>query len=181
PLRDTRAVLAWLRSGVSGLSVDTARIGVLGFSAGGHLAATLSTGVSADEHPDEVIDRPDLSVLAYPVISMVSDYHVGSVESLLGPAASLPTRRGLSAELAVDSATPPTFLWHTADDGAVSVQNSLAFAGALARNSVPFELHVFPEGRHGLGLAREQAGASAWPMLCARWLEGHGWAEVAAR
>jgi acetyl esterase/lipase len=173
PLLDARPVLAWLRSGASGLGVDPKRIGVLGFSAGGHLAATLSTGIDAGAGP--ATDRPDLAVLAYPVISMIAAFHAGSAESLLGPDAPAAARRAVSAELAVDGATPPTFLWHTADDGAVPVENSLSYARALARAGIPCELHVFPHGRHGLGLAGKQPGASAWPQLCAGWLDGHGW------
>lgn len=175
PLREARAVLAWLRSGGSGLGVDPARIGVAGFSAGGHLAAMLSTGAGSEGPPGAAMDRPDLSVLAYPVISMVRGVHAGSVEALLGPDAALSTREALSADLAVDGATPPAFLWHTADDGAVPAENSLSYARALARAGIPRELHVFPTGRHGLGLAGEQPGASAWPELCARWLDGHHW------
>lgn len=178
PLRDARAVLAWLRGGESGFSVDTSRIGVMGFSAGGHLAATLSTGVDASAGP--ALDRPDLAVLAYPVISMVSHCHEGSVEALLGPASALSQRRALSADQAVDAATPPTFLWHTADDDAVPVENSLSHAGALARHGVPFALHVFPQGRHGLGLAVNEPGpgrhpAADWSRLCQNWLDGRGW------
>lgn len=173
PLRDARTVLAWLRSGASGLGVDPKRIGVLGFSAGGHLAATLSTGIDAGAGP--ATDRPDLAVLAYPVISMVADFHAGSAGSLLGPGASAAARSAVSAELAVDGATPPTFLWHTSDDGAVPVTNSLAYALALSRRGVPHELHVYPHGIHGLGLAPGEPGAGGWPGECARWLQGHGW------
>lgn len=174
PLNDARETLRWLRSGESGLAVDVARIGVLGFSAGGHLAATLSTGAGAP--PDA--DRPDLSVLCYPVISLVSACHQGSVDALLGPDAPLSLRRTLSAELTADAVTAPTFLWHTADDGAVPVENSLAYASALARNAVAFELHVFPHGRHGLGLAIDEPEphpAAAWTGRCGAWLAGQGW------
>lgn len=181
PLQDARAVLGWLRGGDSGFTVDVSRIGVIGFSAGGHLAATLSTGVDAGAGPD--IDRPDLAVLAYPVISMVSHCHEGSVEALLGPASAIPQRSALSADQAVDATTPPTFLWHTADDDAVPVENSLSHAGALARHGVPFELHVFPQGRHGLGLAVNEPGpdrhpAADWARLCRNWLEGRGWLDA---
>ena len=176
PLNDARETLRWLRSGESGLGIDTARIGVLGFSAGGHLAATLSTGAGAA--PDA--DRPELAVLGYPVISLVSNCHQGSVEALLGQDAPWGLRNELSAELGATAATPPTFLWHTADDDAVPVENSLAYASALARHGVPFELHVFPHGRHGLGLAINepvpgQHPAANWTRLCQNWLAGHDW------
>lgn len=177
PLQDARAVLAWLRGGESGLAVDAKRIGVVGFSAGGHLAATLSAGVDAGAGP--AADRPDLAVLAYPVVSLVSHSHEGSVEALLGPDPSSAQRRALSAHQAVDASAPPTFLWHTADDMAVPVENSLLHSAALARHGVPFELHVFPQGRHGLGLAVNEPGgrhpAADWARLCRNWLEGQGW------
>lgn len=181
PLNHARETLRWLRSGESGLGIDTSRIGVLGFSAGGHLAATLSTGASREAgsetvgEVDSAADRPDLSVLAYPVISLVSDCHRGSVEALLGPDPSWKSRRSLSAELQVDESTPPAFLWHTADDDAVPVTNSLAYAQALSLHGIPFELHVYPHGAHGLGLAPDQPGTKNWPLECAGWLEAHGW------
>lgn len=178
PLNHARETLRWLRSGESGLGIDVSRIAVLGFSAGGHLAATLSTGAGggADSSTDRSsTDRPDLSVLAYPVISLVSDCHQGSVEALLGPDPSWTFRRSLSAELTVDESTPPAFLWHTADDSSVPVTNSLAYAQALAQHGVPFELHIYPHGVHGLGLAPDQPGTRNWPLECARWLESHGW------
>ncbi|PYI39033.1 alpha/beta hydrolase [Arthrobacter psychrolactophilus] len=176
PLTGVRRTLQWLRSGESGLSIDTTRIGVLGFSAGGHLAATLSTGAGETE----TTDRPDLTVLAYPVISLVSHAHQGSVDALLGPDSSRATRHLLSAEVCADASTPPTFLWHTADDDAVPVENSLSFASALARNDVPFEMHIFPHGRHGLGLATDeeevaQHSAAGWAELCSTWLTRQGW------
>ncbi|WP_240630179.1 alpha/beta hydrolase [Specibacter cremeus] len=170
PLDDARAVLACLRMGASGLDVDTARIGVVGFSAGGHLAAALATGMGNPR-----ADRPDLAVLCYPVISLATDAHEGSVTALLGQDAPAAQRRALSADRAVDARTPPTFLWHTADDDAVPVGNSLAYAGALAKAGVPVELHVFPHGRHGLGLARGDRHVGQWTTLCTRWLAGHGW------
>lgn len=183
PLNDARETLRWLRSGDSGLAIDLSRIGVLGFSAGGHLSATLSTGAAgagagAGAAPNA--DRPDLAILAYPVISLVSHCHQGSVDALLGPDAPWQLRRALSAELLVDAATPPTFLWHTCDDDAVPVQNSLDYAAALAGHDVSFELHIFPHGRHGLGLALEEGGAvqhpaAEWTNRCAAWLTGQGW------
>ncbi|MBT1001317.1 alpha/beta hydrolase [Paenarthrobacter sp. DKR-5] len=170
PLQDALAALAWARSGGAGDLVDTSRIGVLGFSAGGHLAATLCTGGE-----DPAGDRPDLAILGYPVVSFHTEPHEGSVRELLGPDAPEQPRRELSAELKVDGRTPATFLWHTAEDASVPVSHSLGYASALAKAGVPVELHVFPHGRHGLGLAADEPGAGQWPELCGRWLAGRGW------
>lgn len=176
PLLDARSALAWIRSGGTGLSVDPHRVGVLGFSAGGHLAATLSTGASAqDIDADQPDSRPDLAVLCYPVVSFVREPHPGSVQQLLGASPDEAELEELSADLRVDDLTPPTFLWHTADDTAVPVSHSLGYAGALAARSIPVELHVFPHGRHGLGLAAEEPAVGQWPELCGRWLADHGW------
>lgn len=177
PLLEARTVLAWLRAGKSGLEVDSARIGVIGFSAGGHLAALLSTVTDADPGPES--GRPDLSVLAYPVISMLPTWNPSSTEHLAGTNATLDLRRSLSAELRVDAAVPPTFLWHTSDDEGVPVGNSLAYAASLAEHGVPFELQIFPHGRHGLGLAAGVSGVEKWPARCEEWLGRLGWLQKA--
>ncbi|MCP2048380.1 UNVERIFIED_ORG: acetyl esterase/lipase [Paenarthrobacter nicotinovorans] len=171
PLAAAKRAMMWIRGGAHGLDVDPARVGVLGFSAGGHLAATLSvqaaTGDPAVDVPGAV---PDLSILCYPVISFVDSAHQGSVDNLAGVGADVEALRGLSAELHVDAATPPAFLWHTADDDVVPFTHSLAYAAALGKAGVPAELHVFPEGVHGLGLAAATPGARQWTGLCAEWL-----------
>ncbi|WP_442961049.1 alpha/beta hydrolase [Pseudarthrobacter sp. J64] len=182
PLEDAKTAMLWIRNGGHGLAVDPARVGVLGFSAGGHLAATLSTGVSTG-NPGLDVDAavPALSILCYPVVSFMTGSHQGSVDNLLGPASgALPAERhalmaALSAEQNVHAATPPAFLWHTADDASVPVSNSLGYAAALAEAGVPVELHVFPQGRHGLGLAAAEDGAGQWPALCAAWLRRMAW------
>ena len=176
PLEDAKEAMLYIRTGTHGLAVDPERVGVLGFSAGGHLAATLSTAVGTG---NPALDRagavPDLSVLCYPVASMTHETHQGSVENLLGAAPPSNLLSALSAELNVTDRTPPAFLWHTADDQAVPVSNSLNYAAALFAAGVPAELHVFPRGRHGLGLAADEPGPRQWTALCAAWLERAGW------
>jgi acetyl esterase/lipase len=176
PLADAKAALAWIRSGRHGLAVDGSRVGVLGFSAGGHLAATLSAGVPTGDDSLDVPDSlPDLSILCYPVVSFESAVHQSSINNLLGASPSAELLARLSAELTVTAQTPPAFIWHTSDDGAVDVGHSLRYALALREATVPAELHVFPHGRHGLGLAAGVAGVEQWTELCATWLAGHRW------
>nr|WP_281449845.1 alpha/beta hydrolase [Paenarthrobacter nitroguajacolicus] len=175
PLKHAKETMLWIRSGAHGLNVDPSRVGVLGFSAGGHLAATLSVGVATgDPVLDVAAAVPDLSILCYPVISFVDSVHQGSVDNLAGVDAPEGTLRELSAELHVSAATPPAFVWHTSDDASVPLSHSLAYAGALSGAGVPVELHVFPHGNHGLGLARDEPGAGQWTRLCADWLRRVG-------
>jgi acetyl esterase/lipase len=177
PLQDAKEAMLHIRSGAHGLAVDEGRVGALGFSAGGHLAATLSTAAATgDPRLDVPGAIPDLSVLCYPVVSLTHEVHQGSVDNLLGRAPSSGLLAALSADGHVSAATPPAFLWHTADDAAVSVSHSLRYAGALMEAGVPAELHIFPSGRHGLGLAGDEPGARQWPALCADWLLRAGWA-----
>ncbi|WP_455834662.1 alpha/beta hydrolase [Pseudarthrobacter siccitolerans] len=176
PLEDAKQAMLRIRSGSHGLPVDPRRVGVLGFSAGGHLAATLSTAVATGSAELDVPAAvPDLTVLCYPVVSYTHAVHQGSVDNLLGESPSADLLTELSAELQVTTETPSAFVWHTADDAAVPVSHSLGYTAALLNAGVPAELHVFPEGRHGLGLADEQPGADQWPALCAGWLDRAGW------
>lgn len=158
PLDDGWAALEFIRNHES---VDSSRVGVLGFSAGGHLAGLLATGT---DQP-----RPALAVLCYPVISLEDGMNLGSAANLLGPDASEELRRSLSVHRRVDDKTPPSFVWHTADDAGVSLDNSLMVTQALSANGVPVELHVYPHGKHGLGLATGER-AEEWTTSCARWL-----------
>lgn len=180
PLLDAQRAVRLVRARAAEWAIDPDRIGVLGFSAGGHLAATLAThwdrGDGAASDPVERQScRPDLAILCYPVISFAAPYrHLGSVKNLLGEAPSEALLHELSNETQVNSETPPAFLWHTADDGGVSVEHSLAFAQALSRHRVPFALHVFPHGRHGLGLAPDDPEVGRWTQLCAAWLRQRG-------
>lgn len=119
--------------------------------------------------------RPDAAILCYPVVSMGEYAHAGSRESLLGADADdSAARRAYSLELCAGKNAPPCFLWHTADDAGVPVQNSLSLAAALAKNYSPFSLHVYPHGRHGLGLAQGDPLVGEWPAECVRFLQGLG-------
>ena len=157
-LGDAARALRTVRANAGAWKIDPDKIGIMGSSAGGHLASTLLThfdeGDAAAKDPIErVSSRPDLGILCYAVISMGPLTHRGSRKNLLGAEPSAKLIKELSNELQVTPQTPPTFLWHTANDGAVKVENSLAFATALSKAKVPFALHVFENGRHGLGLA----------------------------
>ncbi|CAN7701361.1 alpha/beta hydrolase [Paenibacillus sp. LjRoot153] len=176
PLQDAQRAIRTVRHHAEAWGVDANRIGILGFSAGGHLTATAGTHYDAgDQTSADPIEhhssRPDLMVLCYPVISFGVNAHQGSRINLIGEDASEELVNDLSNELQVTTDTPPTFLWHTADDAAVSVENSLLFASALSRNKVPFDLHVFESGRHGIGIADDHPEAYIWPEVCANWLK----------
>ncbi|MGN7199975.1 alpha/beta hydrolase [Arthrobacter sp. SAFR-044] len=178
PLEDAKEAMLHIRNGEHGLAVDPERVGVLGFSAGGHLAATLSTAAATGNRDLDVPTAvPDLTVLCYPVASLTHETHQGSVVNLLGDAPPSDLLTALSPELNVTPLTPPAFLWHTADDDAVPVSNSLNYARALFAAGVPAELHVFPAGRHGLGLAADQPGPGQWTALCEAWLQRAGWTD----
>ena len=180
PLQDAQRAIRMVRSRAVEWRVDPKRVGILGFSAGGHLASTAATHF--DDGRADAVDpierqgsRPDFAVLCYAVISLVDPVaHSGSRKNLLGDPADPALVELLSNEKQVTSRTPPTFLWHTADDSAVPVENSLLFFQALRKAGVAGELHVFPHGKHGLGLAPGDPSVSQWPGLCAVWMEGLG-------
>ncbi len=179
PLHDAQRAIRLVRHHAAEWNVAPDRIGILGFSAGGHLAATAGTQYDAgdpraDDPVERVSSRPDLLILCYPVITFVSERESASMNNLIGADAPGDLRRSLSAELHVKPETPLSFLWHTAEDAAVPVDDSLRFAGALHRAGVPFALHVFPRGRHGLGLATDDPTVGQWTTLCARWLAVQG-------
>ncbi|MEI7880531.1 MAG: alpha/beta hydrolase [bacterium] len=163
-LQDASRALRLVRAGASRWNVSSDRIGIMGSSAGGHLASTLLThydaGHEEDSDPVErVSSRPDFGVLCYAVISMSDEVtHTGSRQNLLGPEPTPEQMRLLSAELNVTPGTPPCFIWHTWEDGGVKVENSLQFAAALRRQNVPFDLHIYTKGGHGIGLAAK------WPF-----------------
>lgn len=174
PLNDAKRAIRTVRA------MGYEKVGILGFSAGGNLccsAATLyDTGDPEAEDPIERISsRPDAFVPCYAVASFGEFAHLGSVKNLLGDDwQDEALRRRFSAECQVTQDTPPAFIWHTADDDAVPVQNSLLLAKALADHHVRFELHVYPHGPHGLGLAPEYPAVSPWARDCVRFLTDMG-------
>ena len=135
------------------------KVGLLGFSAGGHAAG----------HTALTVDGVNFAILGYPVVSMLLETHAGSRENLIGLDASPELRAATSLERLVTASSPPFFVWHTADDAAVPVEHAYLLGQALAAKGVKHALHVFQHGRHGLGLA-EGTGAEAWTALCALWL-----------
>lgn len=170
--RALRMVRAWARRD----GRDPARIGIIGSSAGGHLASTLLVyndgGRPESSDPVErESSRPDLGVLCYPVISSGEHAHRGSFNNLLGENRPAELLRELSTELHVTDDTPPAFLWHTVEDRAVPVQNSLLFASALAKAGVPFEMHIYEKGGHGMGLPGSGKSAPPWDTELLRWLK----------
>src|SRR4051794_29675065 len=180
-LNDAARAIRLVRSRAAEWKVDAARIGVMGSSAGGHLASTILTHFDAGqpdaEDPiDRVSSRPDLGVLCYPVITMGEFTHGGSKKNLLGenPAPELVDL--LSNEKQVTKETPPTFIFHTAADAGVPVENALLFAEALRRNKVPFDLHIYEKGGHGMGLGpqRDKGIYHPWAADCLYFLKEHG-------
>ncbi|BDZ42972.1 acetylesterase [Paraoerskovia sediminicola] len=165
PLDAARRTLDWIRTGGHEIPVDSSRVAVLGFSAGGHLAGLLATEVGA----------PELLMLGYPVVSLVDEPHEGSVRNLLGDLPDEALLTALSVDRRVDERTPPTFVWHTADDVSVPASHALRLAQALVDHHVPVELHVFPHGEHGVGLAPALPEVAQWTDLTARWLRTRGW------
>lgn len=179
PITDAQRAIRYVRHHAGEWNIDPQRVGILGFSAGGHLASTAGTHFDAgDAAATDPVDRescrPDLMILCYPVISFGENRHPGSMRNLIGEAPDEELRRLMSNELQVAADTPPAFLWHTADDKPVPVENSLLFAQALSGYRVPFELHVFPNGHHGLGLAEDDTSVGAWTGLCETWLRKRG-------
>ncbi len=174
PLQDAQRAMRLIRANAARLSIDPARIGVLGFSAGGHLAATLATRSSASVYapPDDADAQspaPAFAALLYPVITMLPPFaHEASREQLLGDHPTMETRAAYSCERLVTRETPPCFIAAAVDDPDVPVDNSLAMLASLRTAHVPAELHLFENGGHGFGLAVGQP-AGAWPELFLRW------------
>jgi acetyl esterase/lipase len=150
----------------------------MGFSAGGHLASTLSTHFDAgDPNAEDAVDRsssrPDFAILCYPVISMSQPFmHRGSRDNLLGKEANFALEQNLSNDLQVSPQTPPTFIFQTDEDKPVPAENCVAYYLALRRAGVPAEMHIFQNGPHGVGLGKDVPGTNRWPEQCRVWMEG---------
>ena len=179
-LDDAQRAIRYVRAHAHEFGIDSRRIGVWGFSAGGHLAATTGThfdsGNPANADPIEREgSRPDFLILAYPVITFEEPYvHRGSRDALLGDHPDPSLINLLSNERRVTKDTPPAFLFHTSDDPVVPVQNSIQFYLALAAAGVPAEMHIYEHGEHGVGLGRGEANLASWPDMLAQWLKIRG-------
>jgi acetyl esterase/lipase len=180
PLGDIQRAIRTVRARAAEWRVAPDRVGVMGFSAGGHLAATASTmfdegNAAAPDPIDRESSRPDFAILGYPVISMSESWtHQGSKNALLGPDADAALARSLSLDTRVTAKTPQTFVFHTNADTLVPVENSLTYFAALRKAGVPAELHVYRNGPHGVGLAMDDAALSTWPTVLANWMKAAG-------
>jgi acetyl esterase/lipase len=178
PLQDAQRALRMVRSNADQWNVRKDQIGIMGFSAGGHLASTLGTHYDRpNEFEEDAIDkqsaRPDFMILIYPVITMKSPHtHQGSRDRLLGENPEEPLIAEYSNELHINADTPPTFIVHSTDDQAVPVENSLLFYQALKDAGVYVEMHIYPEGGHGYALAVGKGYLQSWPDRLADWIEG---------
>jgi len=177
---DAQRAIRYVRSRAGDLGIQPNRVGIWGFSAGGHLASTAATHFdSGDPGAADAISRqssrPDFAILAYPVVTMEEPYvHMGSRRNLLGEKADLTLIESLSNEKQVTSQTPPVFLFHTTDDNVVPVENSVMFYMACRKAGVPAEMHIYLKGRHGVGLAQADPVLRSWPDRLADWLKLQG-------
>ncbi len=178
PMLDAQRSIRTVRANATEFGIDPRKIGVLGFSAGGHLASTVATRFDAGNRDstdpvEQHSSRPDFAILCYSVTAMGESYsHKGSERNLLGKNASDQQKRLMSNHLHVTKTTPPVFLWHTTEDRVVPPENSIVFFRALQAAGVSSELHVYAKGGHGMGLAVGKPGAENWPDSCMAWLEG---------
>jgi acetyl esterase/lipase len=178
PLQDAQRALRLVRAHANEWNIDSANVGILGFSAGGHLASTLGTHFNEEVYAkqdeiDQLSARPDFMTLAYPVITFGElNTHGGSRKNLLGENPSQKMIDHFSNELRVTPDTPPTFLLHATDDTAVPVENSLLFYKALLKNKVPAEMHIYPTGGHGFALGLQDPHLATWTDQWVGWLKG---------
>lgn len=183
PMHDGQRAIRLARAQANERGYAPDRIGIMGFSAGGHLVTTLATHFDAgDAASDDPIDRescrPDFLIAAYPVITLTDPFtHQGSRWNLLGKTPDPALVELLSNEKQVTPETPPTFLFHTANDAAVPSENSTQFYNALRAAGVPAELHIFEDGAHGVGLAQDDPELKVWPSLLEAWMRSRGLAK----
>lgn len=176
PLLDAQRALRLVRYHADEWNIDSQKIGIMGFSAGGHLASTLSThhdggDPSKDDPVDRVSCRPDFSILVYPVISFTEEFaHSGSRKALIGENPGKKLVNYFSNELQVNEDTPPAILIHSDDDKGVPVENSIAYYKALRAHNIPSELHIYPYGGHGFSLAIGRGHLSTWPDRVIEWI-----------
>ena len=179
-LQDAQRAMRWVRAHAAQYGYDQNRVGMMGFSAGGHLTSTVGThfddgNPAASDPIDRVSCKPNFLILGYPVITMLPPYaHEGSVTNLLGENSSTEQRKQMSSELHVTAQTPPTFLLSTTGDGLVPVENTVMFYMALRKAGVPAEMHVFEKGPHGVGLDLADPVLGVWPTLLSNWLRERG-------
>lgn len=179
-LNDAKRAIRLVRARAAEFNLQPNRIGIMGFSAGGHLASTAGTmfdagNAQATDPIDRVSSRPDFLILGYPVITSSGPYvHAGSMRNLLGEAPGQALLDEMSTDRRVTKETPPTFLFHTNADTAVPAENSVQFYLALRKAGVPAEMHIFEPGPHGVGLAMNDAVLEAWPSLLSTWLRARG-------
>ena len=176
PLFDARYAVKWVRENAEKYGIDKNKIAVMGSSAGGHLAALVSTytkpiGAAVVDNIEDYL--PNAQILCYPVIvnSVDNNYsHSGSYKNLLGEVTP-EAARDVDPVLNIDSTTPQSFIWHSVLDDCVDVQNSLDYVSKLHKENIPAELHIFPDGRHGIGLAADFPQCGQWPQLLLNWLD----------
>jgi acetyl esterase/lipase len=180
PLEDAQRAIRTVRARAAEWKVDPKKIGILGFSAGGHLASSAGTHFDFGKHDiadriERVGCRPDFMVLIYPVITLLPPYtHAGSVRNLLGEKPDPMLVESLSNEKQVAANTPPAFLVASTADTVVPAENSVQFYLALRHAKVPAELHIYERGNHGFGMAQNDPIVGTWTKLCAEWLKLHG-------
>ncbi|MFC2109864.1 alpha/beta hydrolase [Bacteroidota bacterium] len=179
PLQDAQRAIRMIRKNSATYKIDPNKIGIMGFSAGGHLASTLGTQFDKSNNfseslVDTISARPSFMVLAYPVVTMKKEFtHKGSRKSLLGAHPTPALVNEFSNELQVKENTPPTFIVHASDDMAVPVENSLQLYNALRNKNIPVEMHLYPKGGHGFSMAKGSGNSNLekWPLLLKDWLE----------
>jgi acetyl esterase/lipase len=177
PLQDAQRAIQLVRENAGKWNIDPGKIGIMGFSAGGHLASTASThfNKAVVDNPNMISLRPDFSILLYPVISFTDSIgHIGSRNNLIGKDPSAEKIKEYSNEMQVTPDTPPAFLVHAGDDKGVKPENSIRYYQALLKNNVPAELHLYQKGGHGFGLNNKTTD-DKWMERLKNWMQGNGW------